>query len=138
MQHLLTKWGNASGNGVRYYAMDNEPSLWQSTHIDVHPVPETQDEIYGKTLAYAGMIKSLDPNAQVIGFEEWNWPALFNSGKDQTTGYGPGRPDRAAHGGTPYGVWFLQQMHTHDAGTGVRLLDVFSIHYYPQKRRIQQ
>jgi len=38
MQHLAGKWGPASNGGLRYYLMDNEPSLWCETHRDVHPI----------------------------------------------------------------------------------------------------
>jgi hypothetical protein len=45
VQHLLSQWGGSTNNGVRYYLMDNEPSLWCSTHRDVHPVGPTMQEI---------------------------------------------------------------------------------------------
>ena len=70
--------------------MDNEPSLWNSTHVDIHPAGQTMDEMYSRLVDYAGKIKTLDPAAQIMGPEEWNWTALFNSGKDQAFGYGLG------------------------------------------------
>src|SRR5262249_10914242 len=41
MQHLVNKWGTAANGGLRYYILDNEPSLWFATHRDVHPVGPT-------------------------------------------------------------------------------------------------
>lgn len=38
VQHLTNRWGLSTNGGVRYYLMDNEHSLWQETHRDVHPV----------------------------------------------------------------------------------------------------
>src|SRR5690349_17601879 len=35
-------------------------------------------------------------------------------------------------GGMDYLPWLLQQLAAHDAQTGKRSLDVFSVHYYPQ------
>src|SRR5262245_15029183 len=35
--HLVNRWGAASAGGVRYYILDNEPSIWHATHRDVHP-----------------------------------------------------------------------------------------------------
>jgi Glycoside hydrolase family 44 len=32
---LVGRWGSAAGGGLRYYILDNEPSLWRSTHRDV-------------------------------------------------------------------------------------------------------
>src|SRR5665213_3881445 len=37
--HLVSKYGTAASGGVRSYEIDNEPSLWSSTHVDVHPAP---------------------------------------------------------------------------------------------------
>ena len=129
ISHLVGKWGKANGNGVRYYAMDNEPSLWYSTHIDVHPNPPPMQEIYNKTVAYSAMIKAQDANAQILGPEEWGYYALFRSGVDQANN---NDADSAAHGNLGYVPWLLQALHTHDAGTGIRSLDIFTTHYYPQ------
>ena len=38
----------ASAGGLRYYILDNEPSIWHSTHRDVHPTGATMDEIRDK------------------------------------------------------------------------------------------
>ena len=38
VQHLTNRWGLSTNGGVRYYIMDNEHSIWHSTHQDVHPV----------------------------------------------------------------------------------------------------
>jgi hypothetical protein len=37
LQHLTNRWGLSTNGGVRYYFMDNEHSIWHSTHRDVHP-----------------------------------------------------------------------------------------------------
>ncbi|MCP4661825.1 MAG: hypothetical protein GY856_41005 [bacterium] len=39
MAHIASRVGTASEGGVRFYALDNEPMLWSSTHRDVHPAP---------------------------------------------------------------------------------------------------
>ncbi|MGH8078117.1 MAG: PKD domain-containing protein, partial [Lysobacter sp.] len=41
-------------------------------------------------------------------------------------------PDRDAHGGMDYMPWLLSQLRAHESQTGKRVLDVFSLHYYPQ------
>ena len=38
LRHLTNLWGASANGGVRYYFMDNESSIWHSTHRDVHPV----------------------------------------------------------------------------------------------------
>ena len=82
MQHLVGKWGTASNGGLRYYLMDNEPSLWQETHRDVHPIGPTMDEIKNDIIDYGAKVKATDSSALVVGPEEWGWPAYLYSGYD--------------------------------------------------------
>src|SRR6185436_17484441 len=41
-----------------------------------------------------------------------------------------------AHGGTPLLPWWLRETLTHEKRTGVRLIDVVDVHFYPQGRGI--
>jgi hypothetical protein len=138
VQHLINQWGSSTNGGVRYYIMDNEHSIWFSTHQDVHPVGPTMEEIATDMVTYASMVKSNDPNVLVCGPEEFGWSGYFFSGFDQqwaglhndfnTADY----PDRKANGGWDYMPWLLNQIHQHDLGTAQRLLDYFTLHCYPQ------
>ena len=135
MQHLVGRWGTGANGGLRYYILDNEPSIWHSTHRDVHPTGATMDEMRDKMIDYAAQIKAVDPGALVVGPEEWGWSGYLFSGYDQQYGSAarlelPARP--RAHGGVDYLPWLLDQLRQNDAATGQRLLDVFTVHYYPQ------
>jgi hypothetical protein len=135
VQHLVGKWGLSGSGGVRYYLLDNEHSIWHSSHRDVHPIGATMDEVYGKMLDHAQRIKEADPNALVLGPEEWGWSGYLLSGYDQQWGAAhgwSGYPDRAAHGNADYLPWLLQQFQLYEITHGKRMLDVFSVHYYPQ------
>ena len=135
VQHLVGRWGTGAGGGVRYYIMDNEPGIWYATHRDVHPIGATMDEVRDRILDYAAKVKSVDPSAQVVGPEEWGWGGYILSGYDTQYGsiHGWGiNPDRTAHGGWDFLPWLLDQLRQKAAATGQRLLDVFSVHYYPQ------
>jgi hypothetical protein len=77
VQHLVSRWGSSAAGGVRYYALDNEPSIWYSTHRDVHPNGASMDEVFNGAVAYATQIKAVDPGAQVMGPEEWGWSGYF-------------------------------------------------------------
>ncbi len=135
VQHLTNRWGTAAGNGVHYYIMDNEPSIWHSTHRDVHPNGVSMREIRDRFFDYASMVKSVDSNAIVVGPEEWGWGGFFYSGYDQQWGSIHGwnnLPDRGTNGGWDYMPWFLDQVRQRATNTNQRLLDVFSVHYYPQ------
>lgn len=128
---LVTQFGGANAGGVRYYAMDNEPSLWQLIHRDVHPTGAHAREIADKTIAYSRAVKTADPQAKVIAPEEWGWAGYFHSGFDQQNAVAHGydhAPDRENETqGMDYVPWLLSQWKA--AGHPV---DVFSLHFYPQ------
>jgi PKD repeat protein len=135
VQHLVDRWGANANGGLRYYILDNEPSIWHSTHRDIHPTGATMDEIKNKMLDYAGKIKSVDPSAVIVGPEEWGWSGYILSGYDQQYGSLHGwsfMPDRSNHGGWDYLPWLLDQLRQNNQTTGKRLLDIFTVHYYPQ------
>ncbi len=139
VQHLLGQWGSSTNGGVGFYIMDNEESIWFSTHQDIHPVGPTMQEIRDDFFTYASMVKSNDPNVLVCGPEEWGWGGYLNSGYDQQwsgqhNDYNQAHyPDRGTNGGWDYMPWLLNQIHQHDLGTGQRLLDYFTLHCYPQE-----
>src|SRR5262245_36945352 len=135
VNHLVSRWGSNANGGLRYYILDNEPSIWHSTHRDVHPTGATMDEIKNKMIDFAGKIKAVDPSALVVGPEEWGWSGYTLSGYDQQYGSLHGwsfMPDRSNHGGWDYLPWLLDQMRQNHLVTGKRLLDIFTVHYYPQ------
>jgi hypothetical protein len=135
VQHLVNRWGTSSNGGLRYYILDNEPSIWHSTHRDIHPTGATMDEIRNKMIDFAGKIKTVDPSALVAGPEEWGWSGYLLSGYDQQYGGIHGwsfMPDRSNHGGWDYLPWLLDQLRQNNLATGKRLLDIFTVHYYPQ------
>jgi hypothetical protein len=139
VDHLINVWGNSNNDGVKYYVLDNEHAIWQETHRDFHPVGATYDEIKNKMIDYATMIHSRDASAQVVGPEEFGWAGYFFSGYDlQFCNESPdpncwsNPPDRLNHGGWLYMDWILDQLYKHEQNTGENVLDVFSLHYYPQ------
>lgn len=145
IQHLIKRWGVAAKGGVRYYLLDNEDSLWWLNFNDCIKTGPTAAEIFHDIVAYATMIRKTDPTALVCGPEEWGWASFFYSGLDQQwanqqknlTGAYPGPnspfPDRTARGGMDYMPWLLQALNAREKATGVRLLDVFTFHFYPQE-----
>lgn len=132
---LKQRWGSAATTGVKYYLLDNEPSIWFQSHRDVAPVGLTMDEAKQKMIDYATVVKSREPSALVFGPEEWGWGGFIYSGYDQQEGARNGYtnfPDRNAHGGIDYVPYLLQKMRQASAQAGRRLLDALSLHYYPQ------
>ncbi|CAN5414674.1 glycoside hydrolase family 44 protein [soil metagenome] len=134
VQHLIGRWGNSANSGLRYYLLDNESSIWFSTHRDVQPAGVTMDDMFSRMRNYAVMIKDQDAGAQIVGPEEWGWGGYLYSGYDlqYSPNHGYTYPDRTAHGNMDYTPWLLQQFKNYENQNGRRLLDVFSLHCYPQ------
>lgn len=127
IQHLIATFDAAQSGGVQFYTLGNEPGIWNSTHRDIHPNGDTLTELRDRIISYASMVKSLDPNAKILGPEEWGWTNYFISGADAAAGnWG------ATYNGMNAEAWLLDQLRQHDASTGQRLIDYFTLHFYPQ------
>ncbi|NKZ06934.1 glycoside hydrolase family 44 protein [Actinomadura latina] len=139
LAHLTGKYGKAADGGVQFYNLDNEPDLWHATHRDVHPKGAGYDEMRDQTYAIASAVKAADPGAKTLGPVGWGFQSLTMSGLDKQTCDAEGGdcwsdpPDRAAHGGTPFAAWYLQQMRAYEQEHGTRVLDYFDEHLYPQQ-----
>jgi hypothetical protein len=132
LQHIASRTGTAGSGGVRFFELDNEPALWNSTQRDVHPAPLSYDEEWQRTSQYAAAIKAQDANALVFGPSEWGWCGYFFSAQD---GCSAG-PDALAHGNEPLMDWYLDQLAGYQTAHGVRLLDYLDLHYYPQSTNV--
>jgi hypothetical protein len=106
--------------------------LWNSTHRDVHPDAVTYDELLEKTVAYASVVRQEDPEAVIAGPAEWGWTAYFYSAADVQPVGRRKHWDQRAHGGVPLLAWYLRKLREYERQTGVRLLDVVDVHFYPQ------
>ena len=135
VSHFVQRFGRAADGGLKYYILDNEYSIWHSTHRDVWPTGARMEQVRDAMTAYSGAIKNVDPTALVAGPEEWGWSGYIFSGYDQQYGSLNGwsfLPDRAAHGGMDYLPWLLQELKTRSDIDHRRVIDLFTVHYYPQ------
>jgi hypothetical protein len=123
---LLAKYGPASGpTGVKGYNLDNEPSLWPSTHPRIHPLSTGCDELISKSADLATTIKRMDPSAEVFGGVLYGPEAYFSL---QAAPEWPGL--QASTGDRWYIDYYLDGMRQASAAAGKRLLDVLDIHRY--------
>ncbi|MGZ5543723.1 MAG: glycoside hydrolase family 44 protein, partial [Limisphaerales bacterium] len=132
VKHLTNQWGLANNGGIRYYLMDNEPSLWSSTHFDVHHDGTSLREVRDKVFDYGSKVKAVDPGALICAPEEWGWLGYFYSGMDQQFVPAGPFPDRSTNGNMDYIPWFLDQARQYETNNSKRLLDLLTVHYYPQ------
>ncbi len=134
--HLTRRFGPSGNNGVRFYAMDNEPDLWFYTHTDIRPAEVSYDQMRDTFLDYATAVKSVDPTALVTGPVVSGWDGYLYSALDRGNDNFRTRADYQAHGSQYLLPWWLSQLRQHDEQTGQRSLDVLDIHYYPQTQGV--
>ena len=136
LNHLTQRWGTSANGGLGYYHLDNEPGIWHASHRDVHPAGATMKEVRDKMVDYATLIKTADPGALVLGPEEWHFAGAVLSGADSqydgTNGFLGLYPDRLSHQNSDVYPYLLRELSRASLVAGKRLLDVCSIHYYPQ------
>ena len=130
--HLKKTFGDGAHGGVQIFATDNEPDIWEATHTDVHPARMGYDDLLHNFLDYASAVKTVDPAALVTGPVSSGWTGYNYSALDRGDDNFHTAADRAKHGGQPFLLWFLTQVHTHDIQTKRRTLDILDVHFYPQ------
>ena len=125
---ILDHWFGPDGLGfdrskVLYWAMDNEPDIWHTTHDDVRKEPFEPEEfmqIYFKT---AKLMRAKYPDLKLVGpisCNEWQWYTSPNH-------------KGVTHEGQHY-TWlefFIKRVAEEEKASGIKLLDLFSIHFYP-------
>jgi hypothetical protein len=124
--HLAARTAAAAPTTI--YQLDNEPSLWNSTHRDVQPTGIAATTLFAKSIAAADAVVAGDPHGIVAGPGDWGWCAYFYYPAD---GCSSGA-DRAAHGGLDLAAAYLRAFHDHDLAVGHRTLSVLDEHFYPQ------
>ena len=123
IENLLNQFEASYGDRTRFYSLDNEMMLWDSTHRDVHPYPVDFEEVWEKTESYAAAIKTADPEAYVMGYGTWGAWDTYEANVE-------GEADIC---GMPLMAWYLQQLAEYEATHGVRLIDCVDLHFYPQQ-----
>ena len=124
---ILNRWFGQGGLGLkkenfRYWNMDNEPDIWSSTHDDVMPTQISADEFMTKYFEVAKKARQLFPGIKLCGpvvTNEWQW-------------YKYGNETLKING--RYYSWleyFIKRVADEEKATGIRLLDVLDIHWYP-------
>ena len=135
VHHIVERYG-ATTHGVLYFAMDNEPDLWSSTHTDIHPVRMGYDAMLANFLDYASAVKDQAPAAKVLGPDVSGWTGYLFSALDRGGDNFATHADRKAHGGEAFLPWWLRQVARSDAASGRRTLDYLDVHYYPQAQGV--
>lgn len=131
---ILDKWFGAGGlgydkNWYRYWSMDNEPEIWSGTHDDVMKTQIPAEEFMQLYFKVAKAAKAKYPEIKLSGpvpANEWQW---YRYGSD----------------GIPYNgkkycwlEYFIMRIAEEEKASGIKLLDVLDIHYYPSSSKAEE
>ena len=108
--------------------LDNEYDIWGLVHRDVHPALVTYDELWAFTVGYGSAIKAKWPGQRIAGPVSYGWCGWWWSESDGCVTNGT---DYFTHNRSYLMPWLLTQLDAYHAATGVQLLDVIDLHYYP-------
>jgi len=114
----------ASSAHPTFISFDNEPELWNSTHLEVQGHnPVSSDDYITRTISLSKALKDQFPNALIFGPVHYGFQGIYNW-----------QGELAA---TPSGTnWFpdkyLQALKTASTSYGRPLVDVYDFHWYAE------
>lgn len=135
VNYLINKLGDSTtATGIQGYSLDNEPTLWKSTHSRIHPQNVTIEELTTKSVEMATAVKKLDPHAEIFGPALYGYTAFDHlDDSDASTEWEALKSENSYNW---YLDCYLDQMKQASDAQGVRLLDVLDIHYYSESARV--
>lgn len=124
---ILDKWFGPKGlgydkNRIRYWNMDNEPEIWSGTHDDVMKTQCSAEEFMQRFFKVAKAARAKYPTIKLVGpvpANEWQW---FRYGDDGILSDGKK---------LCWLEFFIKRIAEEEKASGIRLLDVLDIHFYP-------
>ena len=122
---ILDHWFNDLGlnkDHLRYWNMDNEVEIWSGTHDDVMHTQLPAEDFMQLYFNVAKKARAKYPNIKIVGpvtANEWQWynwdnKVISSGGKSY-----------------PWLEYFIKRVAEEQIASGVRLLDVLDIHFYP-------
>ncbi|MFY9153390.1 MAG: glycoside hydrolase family 44 protein [Prolixibacteraceae bacterium] len=121
---ILDKWFGEKGLGfdkdkMQYWSMDNESEIWSGTHDDVMKTQCSAEEFMQLYFKVAKAARAKYPDIKLSGpvpANEWQW---YRYADGKTTD------------GKPWLEFFIKRISEEEKASGIKLLDVLDIHYYP-------
>src|SRR5216684_8279467 len=107
-----------------FVSLDNEPELWDSTHLEVQGHnPVTSDNYIAKTISLSKALKDQFPNVLIFGPVHYGFQGVYNWQGELSA--------------TPSGTnWFpdkyLQALNTASTAYGKPLVNVYDFHWYAE------
>ena len=126
---ILDNWFGPNGLGFPkenfiYWSMDNEPEIWHGTHDDVMPNALAANLLIERYFDVAKKARALYPDIKLTGpvcANEWQWYRYADEDL---------RIDGKYY---PWIEYFIKRVADEQKASGIRLLDVLDIHWYPSE-----
>ncbi len=107
-----------------FVSLDNEPELWNSTHLEVQgSAPVTSDNYIAKTITLTKALKDQFPNLIIFGPVHYGFQGIYNW---------QGELSATPNGANWFPDKYLQAMKTASDAYGKPLVDVYDFHWYPE------
>ena len=124
---ILDHWFGENGLGldeskVLYWNMDNEAEIWSGTHDDIMPTQISAGDFMQLYFAVAKKAREKFPDIKLVGpvpCNEWQWYNYDNN----IINYGGEN--------LCWLEYFIRRVAEEQKLSGIRLLDVLDLHYYP-------
>ncbi len=123
---ILPYWFNTLGipqSRATYWNMDNEPEIWHGSHDDIVNSSLAAETFMQSYFEVAKKARAKFPNIKLVGpvtANEWQWFNWMNTINVSGTNY-------------PWLKFFIKRCAEEQQATGIRLLDVLDIHFYPNE-----
>jgi fibronectin type 3 domain-containing protein len=107
-----------------FVSLDNEPELWNSTHLEVQGHnPVTSDNYITKTINLSKALKDQFPNVVIFGPVHYGFQGIYNW---------QGELNATPNGADWFPDKYLQALKTASSAYGKPLVDVYDFHWYAE------
>jgi len=127
MDQKFTGLGIYGTNPVHptFVQLDNEPELWNSTHLEVQgPNPVTSDNYISKTITMTEALKDQFPNMIIFGPVHYGFQGIYNW---------QGELSATPNGANWFPDKYLPAIASASATYGKPLVDVYDFHWYAEE-----
>jgi fibronectin type 3 domain-containing protein len=108
-----------------FVSLDNEPELWNSTHLEVQgPNPVTSDAYIAKTITMTEALKNQFPEMVIFGPVHYGFQGLYNW---------QGELNATPNGANWFPDKYLTALSNASASYGKPLVDVYDFHWYAEE-----
>ncbi|MCF0223389.1 MAG: glycoside hydrolase [Fibrobacter sp.] len=117
----------------RYWSMDNEMEIWNGTHADL-PLDMDPDFLVDRYIDVAKKARAKWKDIKLTGpvvANEWQW--CTTGASEGKSGLGKGEDRNYC-----WLEYFIKRLAAEEKSSGVKMLDVFDIHWYPSEKTYEE